>query len=233
MLSRYKPVSKVRFNLVGQKFGRLTVEKLLGSYKNRHYWLCRCDCGGFNDVSTGALKSGNTGSCGCLISEGIIARSTTHGQSRTPLYGMWSRMIQRCEDTNCGDYKYYGARGITVAAEWHDFPTFLKDVGERPKGLTLDRVRNNEGYGPSNFKWATRQEQANNMRSNVKTYVDGKLLSIKEMAEKAGTSYGTMKARLTRLGYSAEEALNKPVKCGEMLNGKCWKENEKTEEESC
>lgn len=126
-------------------------------------------------------------------------------------------MIQRCEDANCDDYKYYGARGITVAAEWHDFQTFLKDVGERPKGLTLDRVRNNEGYGPRNFRWATRQEQVNNMRSNVKTYVDGKLLSIKEMAEKAGISYRTMHARLTRLGYSAEEALCKPVKCGGLL----------------
>ena len=56
----YKPISKVRFNLVGQRFGRLTVEKLLGSYKNNHYWLCRCDCGGSNEVSTGSLKNKNT-----------------------------------------------------------------------------------------------------------------------------------------------------------------------------
>ena len=133
------------------------------------------------------------------------------------MYGMWCRMIQRCEDANCGDYKYYGARGITVAAEWHDFPTFLKDVGEHPDGRTLDRIRNDEGYGPNNFRWATRSEQCNNMRSNVKTYVEGKLLSIKEMAEKAGTSYDTMKARLTRLNYSPEEALHKPVKCGQTL----------------
>ena len=83
--------------------------------------------------------------------------------------------------------------------------------------MTLDRVRNDEGYGPTNFRWATRAEQVNNMRSNVKTDVDGKLLSIKEMAEKAGTSYDTMKARLTRLGYSPTEALTKSVKHGQTL----------------
>lgn len=213
----YKPISKVRFNLVGQRFGRLTVEKLLGSYKNNHYWLCRCDCGGSNEVSTGSLKNKNTESCGCLIAESISARTTTHGQSKTPLYQLWHRMLQRCEDKNCTDYKYYGARGITVCERWHAFENFKADVGDRPDGLTLDRKNNDSGYGPDNFRWASRELQANNMRSNVKTLVAGKLLSIKQMADKAGTSYDTMKARLTRLGYSAEEALTKPVKPGQTL----------------
>jgi hypothetical protein len=126
-------------------------------------------------------------------------------------------MIQRCEDQNCNDYRYYGARGVTVCDRWHDFVAFLNDVGQRPPGLTLDRIRNDEGYGPDNFRWATKVEQMNNTRSNVKVSVGGELMSIKRMAEKAGTSYQTMNARLTRLGYSAEDALSKPVKCGQTL----------------
>lgn len=213
----YTPAIRPGKDITGKQFGRLTAVHLIGSYKKAHYWLCRCSCGKSVEVASGSLRSGNTMSCGCLISEGVISRSTTHGKSKTAIYGMWRRMIQRCEDENCTDYKYYGARGITVCDAWHNFETFIKDVGDRPKGMTLDRVRNNEGYGPDNFRWATHHEQMNNTRSNVKTLLDGKLLSIKEMAEISNITYETMKARLTRLGYTAEQALFKPVKCGQTL----------------
>ena len=213
----YREPERPGKDITGRQFGRLKVSHRLGTFNKMHYWLCVCECGRSVEVPASQLLSGNNRACGCLGSEITTRRNTTHGQSKTPLYGLWHRMIQRCEDQNCGDYIYYGARGITVCESWHDFEKFKEDVGDRPKGFTIDRIDNSLGYGPNNFRWASRTEQANNMRSNVKTLVDGKLLSIKEMADKAGIAYGTMKARLCRLGYTPEQALGKPVKCGQTL----------------
>lgn len=223
----YTPVAKTRLNLVGRVFGRLSVVDLLGSNLNRHYWRCSCACGGIVDVCTSSLMNGNTKSCGCVAPEKTRARNKTHGLSEHPLYGVWQRMLQRCEDTNCGDYAYYGARGISVCAEWHDFQVFLRDVGERPAGLTLDRKDNNEGYGPDNFRWATRLEQMQNTRSTRKLTYRGETRSIPAWAREFGIQPSTLRARLDRLHYSVEDALTKDTKPGQMLNGKTWAENRK------
>lgn len=61
----YKDITKTRFNLVGQRFGKLVVVGLLGSHNNKHYWKCVCDCGGYSEVSSGSLRVGNSKSCGC------------------------------------------------------------------------------------------------------------------------------------------------------------------------
>lgn len=223
----YTPIIKTRENLVGEVFGRLSVVSLLGSYRNRHYWRCACACGGTTDVPTSSLKVGNTASCGCIAPEKTRIRSTTHGLSAHPLYGVWQRMLQRCEDANCGDYTYYGARGITVCAAWHDFPVFLNDVGERPTGATLERRDNSKGYGPDNFRWATRLEQMQNTRSTRALTYQGETKSLATWARAFGIQPSTLRARLDRLCYSVEDALTKTPKSGQMLNGKTWTENRK------
>lgn len=84
-------------------------------------------------------------------------------------------MIQRCENPNATGYEYYGARGIKVCEEWHEFTNFLEDMGEVPDGLEIDRINNEGDYEPANCQWATRSDQSKNRRQwepNRKTTKD-------------------------------------------------------------
>lgn len=85
-----------------------------------------------------------------------------NGQSKT--YMIWSQMIQRCENKNNCSYERYGGRGIFVCDEWHDFKNFLKDMGEKPEGKSIDRIDNNDGYYKNNCKWSSDTEQNSNKR---------------------------------------------------------------------
>lgn len=86
---------------------------------------------------------------------------------RTPTYHSWSAMIQRCTNRNRADYADYGGRGIAVCDRWRSFVYFLADMGERPVGMTLDRIDVNAGYEPSNCRWADKEMQRRNRRDCV------------------------------------------------------------------
>jgi hypothetical protein len=86
------------------------------------------------------------------------------GRTKHPIYWIWVSMRQRCRDQNCRAWPRYGGRGITVCPEWNDFWVFVAHVGERPPGLTLDRIDNDGNYEPGNVRWATYSEQNSNRR---------------------------------------------------------------------
>lgn len=146
-------------DISGQKFGMLTAIRPAALSKNKTWkWECRCDCGVFTVVFITALRSGGTTSCGCNR-----GKNKTHGMTLTATYRTWKTMKARCNNSKSPDYKWYGAKGVTVCKRWTEsFEAFLEDMGERPKGKTLDRIDSRGHYEPSNCRWATPKEQAQN-----------------------------------------------------------------------
>ncbi len=139
-------------------------------------------------------------------------RTTRISLSRTPEYAAWNSMLCRCYNAKYREFGYYGGRGITVCDEWRNsFYEFLRDMGERPDGMSLDRIDTNGNYEPSNCRWATAEEQTRNRRSNVYITHNGETMILNDWATKLNISRITIKSRL-RYGWSIAETLETPVR---------------------
>lgn len=195
------------FDIAGQRFGRLLVVERDKNASGR--WKCVCDCGASRSVMTNWLTSGNTKSCGCLAKDVTAKRNKKHGMYGTPTYNSWWAMVQRCGYPKHIEYARYGARGISVCERWKSFDGFLADMGERPVGMTIDRIDNAGNYEPGNCRWATRLQQANNCRKNTVVEYGGQALSIADWSRQSGIGAQVISKRLRR-NWPAELAITLP-----------------------
>ena len=160
-----------KINLVGQRFGRLTVVSPAPNKGNRTTWNCVCDCGRHVVARTACLRNGESKSCGCLKKDNAKEYHTTHGGTYTRLYTIWKGLRMRCFSSTNSDFLNYGGRGITVCDEWENDFTAFRDWalshGYR-EDLSIDRIDVNGNYEPSNCRWATAKEQNNNKRNSRK-----------------------------------------------------------------
>lgn len=194
----------------GFRSGKLTV---IARAKNRNlkraYWLCRCDCGRNRIVMGKYLRQREVKSCGCLNRQPLKGPQFKHGHANagkiTITYTTWSGMIQRCLNPKNNQYYRYGNRGIRVCERWLKFENFLRDMGPRPQGRTLDRIKNAGNYEPGNCRWATPKEQSSNSsKPRLITHQD-KTHNLTEWAKKIGISPATLSVRLKK--WPIEKAL--------------------------
>lgn len=133
-----------------------------------------------------------------------------HGGAGTATYRSWNSMIERCFNPRHHAYARYGGKGITVCAEWRDsFEAFLRDVGQRPDGMTLDRIDNTRGYEPGNVRWADWVTQQRNRSDTHHLTHEGRTQCITAWASEIGMSPQALRRRLNA-GWSLERALVTP-----------------------
>lgn len=182
-------------DLMGQKFGRLTViGRGISTAQGKARWLCRCECGEQIETRAETLRLGKTRSCGCLKAEtrlGRLKHGGTRGGRKTKEWRCWIAMRRRCIQGTCPNSPMYEALGMDP--EWaQNFQAFLDHIGPAPtddKHVSVDRIDNAKGYFPGNVRWASKVQQARNTRRNIMIVYEGRRMTFAEACQRAGVNY--------------------------------------------
>lgn len=160
LLIRRKIIIK---DITGKRSGKLVAIERLEKGSSGYYWLCKCDCGNTHKVAIGHFNKGSIRSCGCLKLESL----TTHGMTKTTTYTSYRKMIDRCKSKEYSDFY----KDVTICDRWlESFENFFEDMGERPEGMTLNRIHGAKMYSKETCEWATLSVQSyDQKRSKVNT----------------------------------------------------------------
>ena len=165
-----------------------------------------CEYNGCNKVAT------KRGYCDThyhsAVRDGLIITqprmNSGYNVSKHPLYRCWASMKNRCYNKkDAKNYNWYGGRGIKVCDRWikeNGFWNFVKDMGEKPKGYSLDRIDVDGDYCPDNCRWASPKEQCYNRRNNMKFKVNGEIYNTEEAADILGINCEALRARQRKKG---------------------------------
>lgn len=200
-----------KIDATGHRYGRLVAIRYVRTDHER-VWLFRCDCGNEKELRIGQVRAGIS-SCGCLQREAaakLCVKRSTHGKSRTRLHNIWHSMKARCYLKTAINYPAYGGCGISVCDDWLRFEPFQQWALSHGynDNLTIDRIESKGNYEPSNCRWATMLEQANNRSANKKFTHNGVTRNLKEWALLVGVKSNTIMYRINS-GCSFEDAIKK------------------------
>lgn len=217
-------MSKV-IDLVGQKFGRLTVLEQAGYYtrpngKREAHWKCICDCGTTKIVRGSALRGGTTVSCGCYCREIHTIHGGCIGRKNERLYAVWTNIKGRCYTITDDAYELYGGRGIKMCDEWHyDYGSFREwalnngyDETAHSHQCTLDRIDPNGNYCPENCRWADPEVQQNNKRTNFIIEYCGEERTLAQWSKILDVDMIVLWSRLRKYKWTVEKAFTTPVR---------------------
>ena len=200
--------------IIGKKFGRLTVLAFSHSRGYAKYYVCRCDCGKNKVVLKGNILSGKTKSCGCYQKE-MAKNANLLPENRRILHDTLRRMKSRCYDPKNNRYDRYGGRGIKICDEWlkdtESFCAWSLSNGYK-EGLTIDRIDVNGNYEPSNCRWVSKLEQSLNTTRNVYITYNGQTKTLKEWSRQLGIKNTTLHNRIKYYGWSIEKAFETPTR---------------------
>lgn len=205
---------KQPIDLIGQRFGRLTVVDVVFDERRRCHCRCICECGKRAEVYLSDLMKGRQVSCGCFRRDITSSLNKTHGKHNSRLSRIWRTMKSRCNNPNVKVYPRYGGRGIQVCREWND--SFLKFyewalASGYADDLTIDRIDNNGNYCPENCRWVTVKEQNNNRSSCHFLTAFGKTQTISQWSREVDIGAGRISYRILH-GWTPERALTTPPK---------------------
>lgn len=166
--------------MVGLKFGKwIVISAAKSTPTGQARWLCKCECGNYAEVNGYSLRQINSTECfDCGLKKSGKTK-IKHGDAicgnKNRLYTTWLHVKRRCLNKNSKDYKYYGARGISICSEWLNYPSFKQwslSSGYKDN-LTIERINPDKNYSPENCEWITKSE--NTRRRNIKYHADRKL----------------------------------------------------------
>jgi hypothetical protein len=139
---------------------------------------------------------------------GKVRHGHTVGGVKSPTYTVWKNIKSRCTNPKRPGFKYWGGKGVGFDPRWKKFENFLADMGDKPAGLSIDRIDNAAGYCAENCRWATPLEQIHN-RGITKMYTfRNETKKLVEWCALLGLPYGTMHRRIVRWGFTVEEAFD-------------------------
>ena len=213
--------------LIGTRFGRYTV---IGGPTKHGRWgmqhvACRCDCGSDRMVRVQALHVEPLPNCGCLRLERHRKRHTTHGESKTRLFNIWTGIVERCYSPSFGPgYAAYGGRGIQMCNAWRDSFVVFRDwalAHGYESSLVIDRIDNDGNYEPSNCRWVTIRQNSQNTRRSRHITAFGQTKTVSEWTDDARcrVRYATLLTRLDN-GWAPEDAISRPP-IDRILNLRC------------
>ena len=202
----------MKSNLIGKRFGRLTVIEKSDIKKRQLYcWVCKCDCGNFKIVDTSSLTNGHTKSCGCMHGEYLADLKRTHGESKTRLYKEWQDIKARCHNPNNKFYHIYGGKGVRVCDEWKESYESFRDWAIATgynDNLTIDRIDVDGNYEPTNCRWVDLYVQANNRSNTHYVTYHGETDSLDNMCRKLNVSSKAIRQRMRRRNFTFEQAVD-------------------------
>lgn len=207
-LSKMNKERAMKIDHTGEKYGIMICVGRGEKRKTKWLWKVKCDCGNEKQMPAGNMIRAK--SCGCLTNEIISKARTRHGLTDSPTWRSWKSMHDRIKPSH-KSHKSYSDKNISICNEWMVFEKFYADMGNRPLGMTLDRINNELGYFKENCRWATAKEQARNRDCNVKIEINNQTKTVAEHCEENKIPRDVFEGRI-KCGWNFYDAINRPIR---------------------